>query len=173
MEKYIGLDVHATSCTAGVIDDRGKRLGRTWWRPTARRWSSSSRRSRGNGMSAWRRGRRARGCRDPVAARGGSSCAVVTDSRGQKNDKRDAFGLAEQLRTGAIERKVFKEVGASRRCASSPGRTDDRAGLGARSEPYQGAVPFARRGVSGKASTRRRAATSTWCNCPSVARSRD
>jgi transposase len=38
--------------------------------------------------------------------------AVVTDSRGQKNDQRDAFGLAEQLRTGAIERKVFKEEGA-------------------------------------------------------------
>jgi predicted NBD/HSP70 family sugar kinase len=27
MDKYIGLDVHATSCTAAVVDARGKRLG--------------------------------------------------------------------------------------------------------------------------------------------------
>ena len=27
MEKYIGLDVHAASCTAAVVDARGKRLG--------------------------------------------------------------------------------------------------------------------------------------------------
>jgi hypothetical protein len=27
MEKYIGLDVHAASCTAAVLDARGKRLG--------------------------------------------------------------------------------------------------------------------------------------------------
>jgi len=27
MERYIGLDVHASSCTAAVINSRGKRLG--------------------------------------------------------------------------------------------------------------------------------------------------
>lgn len=27
MDKYIGLDVHATSCTAAIVDARGKRLG--------------------------------------------------------------------------------------------------------------------------------------------------
>jgi len=26
MDRYIGLDVHATSCTAAVIDSHGKRL---------------------------------------------------------------------------------------------------------------------------------------------------
>src|SRR4029453_5909572 len=35
----------------------------------------------------------------------------VTDSRGQKSAQRDAFGLAEKLRTGSIEHRVFKEVG--------------------------------------------------------------
>jgi transposase len=38
--------------------------------------------------------------------------AMVSESRGQKDDQRDAFGLAERLRTGAIEHKVFKEAGA-------------------------------------------------------------
>ena len=27
MEKYIGLDVHAASCTAAVVDARGRKLG--------------------------------------------------------------------------------------------------------------------------------------------------
>ena len=36
---------------------------------------------------------------------------MVPESRGQKDDQRDAFALAERLRTGAIERKVFKEAG--------------------------------------------------------------
>jgi hypothetical protein len=40
--------------------------------------------------------------------------AAVSESRGQKSDERDAFHLAEQLRTGAIKRKVFKESGEFR-----------------------------------------------------------
>ena len=28
--------------------------------------------------------------------------------RGQKSDRRDAYGLAEKLRTGALDKKVFK-----------------------------------------------------------------
>jgi transposase len=34
-----------------------------------------------------------------------------TESRGQKSDEKDAFELAEQLRTGALKKRVFKEVG--------------------------------------------------------------
>ena len=34
--------------------------------------------------------------------------AGVTKSRGQKNDRRDAYGLAEVLRTGALEKRIFK-----------------------------------------------------------------
>jgi transposase len=37
--------------------------------------------------------------------------AMVPESRGQKSDKGDALALAEQLRTGAIKKRVFKEVG--------------------------------------------------------------
>ena len=32
----------------------------------------------------------------------------VTESRGQKNDTRDAYGLAEKLRTGALDKRIFK-----------------------------------------------------------------
>jgi transposase len=36
---------------------------------------------------------------------------MVPESRGQKSNEKDAFELAEQLRTGALKKRVFKEVG--------------------------------------------------------------
>jgi hypothetical protein len=37
--------------------------------------------------------------------------AAVPESRGQKSDERDAFHLAEELRTGALKKRVFMEAG--------------------------------------------------------------
>jgi hypothetical protein len=37
--------------------------------------------------------------------------AGVSESRGPKSDKLDAFGLAEQLRIGGVKRKVYKKRG--------------------------------------------------------------
>jgi hypothetical protein len=34
--------------------------------------------------------------------------AGVTESRGQKSDKRDTYGLAEKLRTGSLDKRIFK-----------------------------------------------------------------
>jgi transposase len=39
----------------------------------------------------------------------------VTESRGPKSDECDAFGLAEKLRQGNLERRVFKELGPYRK----------------------------------------------------------
>ena len=39
----------------------------------------------------------------------------VRKSRGPKSDKRDAFGLAEQLRIGAVGTRVYKGRGEFRR----------------------------------------------------------
>jgi transposase len=39
----------------------------------------------------------------------------VGESRGPKSDERDAFGLAEKLRQGKLERRVFKELGPYRK----------------------------------------------------------
>lgn len=32
MDRYIGLDAHASSCTLGVATPKGNRSGLTWWR---------------------------------------------------------------------------------------------------------------------------------------------
>ena len=55
MQRYLGLDVHAASCTLDEIVIAG-----------------------------------------------------ITESRGQKSDRRDAYGLAEKLRTGALAKRIFK-----------------------------------------------------------------
>ncbi len=34
--------------------------------------------------------------------------AGITKSRGQKDDRRDAYGLAEKLRTGTLDKRIFK-----------------------------------------------------------------
>jgi hypothetical protein len=37
-----------------------------------------------------------------------SVVAGVTESRGQKDERRDAYGLAEKLRRGTLEKRIFK-----------------------------------------------------------------
>jgi len=113
MKRYIGLDVHAASTTFGVISEAGKQIG--------------SHVVETNGQALVEQLKTIPGKRHVVLEEGTQSAwlyeiltphaeevvvAVVSESRGQKDDKRDAFGLAELLRTGAIKRKVFKEVGA-------------------------------------------------------------
>ena len=113
MRRYIGLDVHAASTTFGVISESGKRIG--------------SHVVETNGQALVEQLKTIPGKRHVVLEEGAQSAwlyeilsphaeevvvAVVSESRGQKDDQRDAFGLAERLRTGAIKRQVFKEVGA-------------------------------------------------------------
>jgi transposase len=107
------LDVHAASTTFGVVSEAGKQIG--------------SHVVETNGQALVEQLKTIPGKRHVVLEEGTQSAwlyeiltphaeevvvAVVSESRGQKDDKRDAFGLADQLRTGAIKRKVFKEVGA-------------------------------------------------------------
>jgi transposase len=112
MERYIGLDVHAASTTFAVIGESGKRL--------------SSHVVETNGHALVQQLKTIPGKRHVCLEEGTQSAwiyeilsplaeevivAMIPESHGQKSDARDAFRLAEQLRTGAIERHVFKEVG--------------------------------------------------------------
>jgi len=109
MKRYIGLDVHAASCTLAVISQTGKRL---------RDFPVET-----NGQALVGAIRMIPGCRRLVFEEGLQSAwlyetvcahvddivvAGVTESRRQKNDRRDAYGLAEMLRTGSLEKQIFK-----------------------------------------------------------------
>ena len=109
MERYIGLDVHATSCTVAVVSAAGKRL-RDMVVET-------------NGQSLVEAVRLIPGRRHVVFEEGTQSAwlyevlsphaekivvAGVGPRAGSKNDRMDAYDLAEQLRGGTLYQRVYK-----------------------------------------------------------------
>ena len=109
MDRYIGLDAHATSCTVAVVGPSGRRLG--------------SHVVETNGQALVEQIRAIARPRHLCMEEGTQSAwlyevlsphvdeLVVTGiatSHGPKSDQRDAFALAQALRTGSIETNVFK-----------------------------------------------------------------
>lgn len=109
MERYIGLDVHAQSCTIGVIGPSGKRL-----RSLVVETNGSAIVEAIQGISGQRH----------VCVEEGTQSAwlheilrphvseivvmVPPKSSGPKDDLRDAWACAEALRTGATGPRVYK-----------------------------------------------------------------
>ena len=108
MDRYIGLDVHAASTTIAIVSPSGKRL--------------SSHVVETNGQSLVECVKMIPRPRHVCLEEGTQSAwlyeilsphvdevvvVAVEESRGQKDDARDAFGLAERLRTGALGPRVF------------------------------------------------------------------
>ncbi len=114
MERYLGLDVHAASSTLAVVSESGRRL-QTYVLETNGRalveairlvpgrkhlvFEGSSRRLR-VAQSAWLYEILSPHVDEAVVA-------GVTKSRGHKDDQRDAYGLAEKLRTGTLDKRIF------------------------------------------------------------------
>ncbi len=112
MDRYVGLDAHASSCTLGVVTPGGKRVGSHVVETNARCLIEAVRQipeprhiclEEGT-LSAW-----LYEVLSPHAQK--VVVAAVSESRGAKDDRRDTFGLADDLRLGAIKRKVYKERG--------------------------------------------------------------
>jgi transposase len=112
MSRYIGLDAHASSCTLGVMTPSGKRVGSHVVETNARCLIEALTQipeprhiclEEGT-LSEWLYEVLSPHAQEVVVA-------AVSESRGSKDDRRDAFGLAEDLRLGAIKRKVYKDRG--------------------------------------------------------------
>ena len=112
MDRYIGLDAHASSCTAAVIGPSGRRL--------ASHGVETSARALVTVIAAIPKTRHL--CLEEGSLAGWLHevltphvqeivVTAVPQSRGPKSDKRDAFALAEMLRIGAVPRKVYKQRG--------------------------------------------------------------
>ena len=115
MERYIGLDVHAASTTFAVIGESGKRLGSHVVETNGQALVEQLKTIPGKKYVCLEEGTQSARLDEILSPHAEEVVvAMVPESRGQKDDQRDAFGLAERLRTGAIERKVFKEVGEYR-----------------------------------------------------------
>ena len=113
MDRYIGLDVHASSCTLAVVGPSGKRLGTQVVETNARALIEVLRgipkrrhlcMEEGT-LSGWLHEVLEPHVEELVVT------GVGKKSRGPKSDKQDAFELAEQLRIGSIETRVYKGRG--------------------------------------------------------------
>lgn len=112
MERYIGLDVHAASTTLAVLGPSGKRLRSQVVETNGRALRQALQAIAGEKHVCLEEGEQSGWLYEilsPHAHR--VVVARQTQSRGQKSDVRDAFALADQLRTGTVETPVFKERG--------------------------------------------------------------
>jgi transposase len=112
VKRYVGLDVHAASTTFAVIGESGKRLRTHVVETNGQALVEQLRAIPGERYVSLEEGTQSAWLYEILSPHAKEvAVAVVSESRGQKDDQRDAYGLAELHRTGAIKCKVFKEVG--------------------------------------------------------------
>ena len=112
MDRYIGLDAHASSSTVAVVGPSGRRLQSQVVETNAGALIRVLRGIPGARHLCLEEGTHASWLHEVLSPHVEEILvAGVRESRGPKSDKLDAFGLAEQLRIGAVKRKVYKKWG--------------------------------------------------------------
>ena len=109
MERYIGMDVHAASCTLAVISQTGKRLKDFPVETNGQALVEAVRMIPGQKHLVFEEGLQSAWLYETLRPHVDEIVvAGITESRGPKSDKRDAYGLAEKLRVGSLDKAVFK-----------------------------------------------------------------
>ena len=112
MDRYIGLDAHSSSCTVAVIGPSGRRLQSQVLETNARVLISFLKTIPRPRHLCLEEGTHAGWLHEVLGPHVQEIVvAGIKQSRGPKDDKRDAYGLAEELRIGAIQTRVYKGVG--------------------------------------------------------------
>jgi hypothetical protein len=123
MDRYIGVDAHASSCTLAVVSGSGKRIGTQVVETNARCLIEAVRQIPNRGRAADPEaaphvpgGGDAVGVavRGAVAACRGGGCGGGAESRGPKDDRRDASDWPISCGWVGVHRKVYKERGRFR-----------------------------------------------------------
>jgi hypothetical protein len=109
MERYIGLDVHAASCTIAVISQAGKRLKDFPVETNGQALVEAIRMIPGRKHLVLEEGLQSAWLYETLSPHVDEIVVTgVTESRGHKSDNRDAYGVAEKLRVGSLDKPVFK-----------------------------------------------------------------
>lgn len=111
MERYIGVDVHAQSCTLAVVSAAGKRLGLQVVETAGAALKQAIVMIPGNRHICLEEGTQSAWLYELLKPHGEVTVVVPQATRGQKDDARDAWTLAENLRVGSVGRRVYKETG--------------------------------------------------------------
>jgi len=109
MQRYLGLDVHAASSTLVVLSQSGKRLGQSVIETHGGALVEAIRAIPGPKRLCFEEGTQSAWLYEILSPHVTETVvAMVRRSPGQKSDALDAQGLAEKLRSGQVERSVFK-----------------------------------------------------------------
>jgi len=109
MDRYIGLDAHASSCTVAVVGPSGRKLQSQVLETNARALIDFLNTIPKDRHLCLEEGTHANWLHEVLSPHVQEIVvAGVRQSRGPKSDKRDAFKLAEELRVGSLERRVYK-----------------------------------------------------------------
>ena len=109
MERYIGMDVHAASCTLAVISEKGRKLKDFPVETHGQALVEAIRMIPGHKHLVLEEGLQRAWLYETLSPHVDEIVvAGVTQSRGQKSDKRDAYALAEKLRVANLDKIVFK-----------------------------------------------------------------
>jgi len=109
MERYIGMDVHAASCTIAVISEKGRKLKDFPVETNGQSLVEAIRMIPGHKHLVFEEGLQSAWLFETLKPHVDDIIvAGITTSRGPKSDKGDAYALAENLRVGSLDRHVFK-----------------------------------------------------------------
>lgn len=109
MHRYVGLDVHARSCTYAVVSASGKRLSSGILETNGRVLLEALRAIPGDLYVCLEEGTQSAWLAELFAPHVKEVTVVVPrESKGPKDDLRDAWARAEELRIGAIATRVYK-----------------------------------------------------------------
>lgn len=113
MEKYIGLDVHATTCTFAVISQGGKRLKTDVIETNGRALVSYVKQIAGRKHLVFEEGTQSSWLYEILRPHV-DEIAVTTSRRKlqTKSDESDALALAEAMRIGGLKSRVHKDRGS-------------------------------------------------------------
>jgi transposase len=109
MERYIGLDAHAASCTLAVISEKGRKLKDCPVETNGQALVEAVRMIPGRKHLVFEEGLQSAWLYETLCSHVDEVVVVgITESRGPKSDRRDAYALAEKLRVGNLGKTVFK-----------------------------------------------------------------
>lgn len=122
MERYVGLDAHAESCTLAVVGPSGRRLKSMVVETSGAALIEAIRSIPGRVHLCLEEGTQSAWLHETLSPHAAETVVTVPEkNRGQKDDLRDAWARAEDLRTGRIQTRVYKAPThlAGLRCAGN------------------------------------------------------
>lgn len=112
MERYIGLDAHAQSCTLAVMSGTGKRVRLQVVETNGAALKQALRVIAGTKRVCLEEGTQSAWLYELLRSEADEVVVTMAGKRpGPKDDARDAWTLAESLRSGTNLRRVYKGVG--------------------------------------------------------------